>query len=639
MTRLAPNLFQRRYDDLVGIGLSKLPSYAPAWTDYNAHDPGITLIELLAWVGEAQLYSLSRSRRDERRAYAALMGVEPHGARPATGLIWPDPNDPTGPAATIARQKIFEPGLGVSVDRTQAPQFQTKLSQLWIPARVAALTTLLRDGSIINQLPASNRGGPPFQPFGSDEASPGVLRMDLAAIGHDPLFEQREIMDGNLVIGVRADPAGTTIANADKSCGHSPVQVTLVVGTKRIPLPIVEDSSGGMLRTGALVLDVSAVDIRPMKATLEFRATGLERAPRLVRIAPNVLPIFQSIKGQTTNPATGEPDQTFDLDGRGLEFEPGSDPVTVVVSNEATSETWSKTERLDACGPNDKKFELDTVAARISFGNGVNGAVPPLGSTITASYFLSQGQAGNIAANRKWVVHGFSGAFGSNPDATFGGEDPSGWLEQRREARLRLNDGHALVSAADFQQAAVQLPSLEVGRAWMVSPSQGDLQTGTLRLVAMRARTAAGESGAPPESRQWLESIRERLAPRVPLGMRLSVIAPRYVEFTIQAIVEAERRMDPDSVKADIRAELQRRLTLVSSTRANPARQFGVPVSRQDLSAWIQSLLSVKQALQLSIQVQGATRDTVELSPIGLPRIDLDNSKITVVRSGEGGAA
>jgi hypothetical protein len=47
----------------------------------------------------------------------------------------------------------------------------------------------------------------------------------------------------------------------------------------------------------------------------------------------------------------------------------------------------------------------------------------------------------------------------------------------------------------------------------------------------------------------------------------------------------------------------------------------------------------VKQALQLSIQVQGATRDTVELSPIGLPRIDLDNSKITVVRSGEGGAA
>jgi predicted phage baseplate assembly protein len=453
------------------------------------------------------------------------------------------------------------------------------------------------------------------------------------------LFEQREIMDGNLVIGVRADPAGTTIANADKSCGHSPVQVTLVVGTKRIPLPIVEDSSGGMLRTGALVLDVSAVDIRPMKATLEFRATGLERAPRLVRIAPNVLPIFQSIEGQTTNPATGEPDQTFDLDGRGLEFEPGSDPVTVVVSNEATSETWSKTERLDACGPNDKKFALDTVAARISFGNGVNGAVPSLGSTITASYFLSQGQAGNIAANRKWVVHGFSGAFGSNPDATFGGEDPSGWLEQRREARLRLNDGHALVSAADFQQAAVQLPSLEVGRAWMVSPSQGDLQTGTLRLVAMRARTAAGESGAPPESRQWLESIRERLAPRVPLGMRLSVIAPRYVEFTIQAIVEAERRMDPDSVKAEIRAELQRRLTLVSSTGANPARQFGVPVSRQDLSAWIQSLLSVKQALQLSIQVQGATRDTVELSPIGLPRIDLDNSKITVVRSGEGGAA
>ena len=60
MKQLAPDLFNRRFQDLVEIGRAKLPSLAPDWTDHNAHDPGITLMELLAWVAEAQLYSLAR---------------------------------------------------------------------------------------------------------------------------------------------------------------------------------------------------------------------------------------------------------------------------------------------------------------------------------------------------------------------------------------------------------------------------------------------------------------------------------------------------------------------------------------------------------------------------------------------------
>ena len=100
MTVLAPDLFSdRRYDDLVQIGLSRLPGIAPDWTDYNAHDPGITLMELLAAGAEAQLYSLARMRRDERVAYASMMGIEPSGTAAARGLIWPDSSDPNAPAA------------------------------------------------------------------------------------------------------------------------------------------------------------------------------------------------------------------------------------------------------------------------------------------------------------------------------------------------------------------------------------------------------------------------------------------------------------------------------------------------------------------------------------------------------------
>ncbi|MEZ4496532.1 MAG: hypothetical protein R2845_07095 [Thermomicrobiales bacterium] len=46
-------------DDLVEEGLL-IPFYAPEWTDHNAHDPGVTLLELFAWLAE---WSYSNSTR------------------------------------------------------------------------------------------------------------------------------------------------------------------------------------------------------------------------------------------------------------------------------------------------------------------------------------------------------------------------------------------------------------------------------------------------------------------------------------------------------------------------------------------------------------------------------------------------
>src|SRR6185295_7541489 len=107
MSKLTPNLFQRRFQDLVEVGRARLPSLAPEWTDHNAHDPGITLMELLAWVAEAQLYSLSRVRRDERVAYAALLGISPHGTQGASGMIWSDRLAPDSPVSTYRKSLVL----------------------------------------------------------------------------------------------------------------------------------------------------------------------------------------------------------------------------------------------------------------------------------------------------------------------------------------------------------------------------------------------------------------------------------------------------------------------------------------------------------------------------------------------------
>ena len=55
-----PNLDDRQYNDLVEEMRALIPRYAPDWTDHNASDPGIMLIELLAWLTEATLYRLNR---------------------------------------------------------------------------------------------------------------------------------------------------------------------------------------------------------------------------------------------------------------------------------------------------------------------------------------------------------------------------------------------------------------------------------------------------------------------------------------------------------------------------------------------------------------------------------------------------
>jgi len=68
-----PNLDDRTYDDLVQEALSLIPTYAPDWTNYNPSDPGITLIELFAYLTEMLLYRLNRVTDDTMLTFLTLL--------------------------------------------------------------------------------------------------------------------------------------------------------------------------------------------------------------------------------------------------------------------------------------------------------------------------------------------------------------------------------------------------------------------------------------------------------------------------------------------------------------------------------------------------------------------------------------
>lgn len=73
MNLALPNLDDRTFADLVAEAKSLLPSLAPDWTDFNPTDPGITLIELFAWLTEMLLYRTNRLPDENVRTFLRLL--------------------------------------------------------------------------------------------------------------------------------------------------------------------------------------------------------------------------------------------------------------------------------------------------------------------------------------------------------------------------------------------------------------------------------------------------------------------------------------------------------------------------------------------------------------------------------------
>jgi len=130
-----PNLDTRRWADLVEEGRALIPQYAPSWTDHNVHDPGITLMELLAWIVEQEMYRANRVTDRHRRKFLALAGFPvrpPRGARVALAF------SPSGntPVALPALLTFSTTGAGEGGDAAEPRRFRLTAPLTVLPAAV-----------------------------------------------------------------------------------------------------------------------------------------------------------------------------------------------------------------------------------------------------------------------------------------------------------------------------------------------------------------------------------------------------------------------------------------------------------------------------------------------------------------------
>jgi predicted phage baseplate assembly protein len=163
-----PNLDDRRWADLVDEGRSLIPIYSPKWTDHNAHDPGITLMELLAWIAETDIYRVDRIPASHIRTFLALVGIvlrAPAAARAV--VVFASKN---GTAAELPATTLLYSAVG---------PFQLRSDISALPAAIACVQ--VESGGGFRDATGDWQRGKPIALFGPDP-KPG----DSLYLGFDP---------------------------------------------------------------------------------------------------------------------------------------------------------------------------------------------------------------------------------------------------------------------------------------------------------------------------------------------------------------------------------------------------------------------------------------------------------------------
>jgi hypothetical protein len=619
------NLDTIDFDGLVELARSRLPSLSKQWTDYNYSDPGITLLDLVAWTADSQIYALARDRRDERTAFAALFGVRPGAALPARGTLYPIAADLRSIGPRSIKQNTRLTAVGAS-----APPLEVAHAFDLLPLSIEAVVSEGPWGAIDHTAANANPRAT-FVPFGAPTDPNGRLVVRLRM---DPAVPRNEVL---LSLGFALHGADTP----DERLGK--VEACYRIGGVEHVVNPELDGSAGMQRDGAMVLKLpSEARDRADFYEIVLRPGGaIALLPRLLRVAPNALPAAQRVTIARDMPGwgNGRPGQRLviklsdllDIDPfegpmwriavAGDPNEP-SKPVVTITSLE-DKQRW-KPGDPDNAGPGARVFALDEDADGRQivfwFGNGVNGRRPAAGSTLHLDTVLSCGASGGIASPLEWFLEGH-GLRWTNPAAVGGGENSPDVADLLSAARKRLREQRALATSRQIADAAMGLPKTyavsraEVEEGWEPGRAVPALPR-TRTLVVARDP----QDGAPTESPAWTRAIKSRLAARLALGERLVVTAPRYVRFTITASVVAARGRVPATVAAAVRADLMDRLT--PSGRRGAAWPLGRAVAEATVGGWIGMVPGVARVSAYALRDEAGRK---------LERIDVGRGALPVL--------
>src|SRR2546423_4465796 len=99
-----PILDDRSYQQLRDELVRRIPAYTPEWTDHNASAPGITLIELFAFLGETLLSRFNQIPESTQLAFLRLLQIPLRPASPARSLLAMTTEEPAGALVPVSSE-------------------------------------------------------------------------------------------------------------------------------------------------------------------------------------------------------------------------------------------------------------------------------------------------------------------------------------------------------------------------------------------------------------------------------------------------------------------------------------------------------------------------------------------------------
>ncbi len=613
MTSFVPVLDDIEFDQLVVDGRSQIPRYAPDWTDHNLSDPGITLIDLLAWLTDQHIYRIGFVGDSLRAAFTRVMGIVPQGPAAAEMLVWPEGGVPV--TSLRAGTQLRSPDANdarftLTHDiRTVAPRIIE--IYLWQDRARRKLGTGLTEGRDPLDLYPYSGGGPAMLEIELEhEITP------LSDAGPVSLGLQMETEDGNTEWGA------VTVEQQDDTGDFWHVLET-------------EDLTGGLRKSGAILFYPNTA-IRAQRLRIRLDKGFRPGLARLSRLALNVLPAREGVDdpGGVIGEGTGLPDQLVKLETDDIVDR--ETQLTIVTSSNGTETNWTATEDLSLSGPADAHFRLTPDG--LLFGNGLNGRTIPPGSPIQfRPVRRTCGAEGAVAAGLRWSIAGT--VFGTNITASTPGRnrDDLRMLIARARSVSRARNG--LLSADEIRKTllAAGLGLADVQVMARRRPGLDDRETpGARTVLLIPLRTP--DTGPRHPSPRLRRRAERALAPLRLLGERLYVSFPIYTTVDISVTVIVDPATDVQAFRAEAEMTLRARLWDCRRHAEIAPWQPGRIVTVGEIESLLSRLPQASRIADCRIGPAGRTpgRDDIQIGDRGIALAGTVD--IHVVRDGTDGA-
>ncbi|WP_127533972.1 putative baseplate assembly protein [Paenibacillus kobensis] len=635
-----PNLDDKTFAQLIEDAKKQIPRYAPEWTDFNVHDPGITMLELLAWLAEGQRYYLDQVRDDHIRKYLKLLGTCPAPSKPARAEVTfmlkagLEAADDTAESAAAGQSDVEEnppaasdsPGSGAHyAEQLIVPQgtplaagdfrFVTEQQLTVTSASLISIVTLT-GSSVIDQTESAGHEGLSFKAFG-DKAEAG----SSLYLGFDRLIEPGTPIPVTFRL---FNDYPVPIAEQDEGeLFEAKPPVTLEweylnesEGWSR--LEVSGDETVMLMRSGQILF------LAPQDAGLKrlfltapadccwFRCTvkseGYELAPRIDSIMLHTVPVVQLdyVENDYIGRSSGLSNQTFEVrDGGGIVLDP---PMKAEVFENGTDgsygwsgwKEWTRREDLDASGPDDSHYVFDPSSGTVRFGDGLYGKVPPASaelSSIRISYYRTMGRQGNVSAGSISQFADHDSGLAGKLDVlqllpASGGANAESVEDAAARAVKELRRLTRAVTDDDYEQLACRTPGLRVARAKALW--SGD---NAVKVVVV----PYSDKPNPNPSAGFLDTVSRYLNRHRLLTTRVAVIAPRYVKVQANVLVTINSGHDGDAVAAAVSAELSRYLHPLEGGPHGTGWPFGRTVYLSELYALIDKVDGVDSVQRLQL--------------------------------------